>query len=150
VSDLFLRLIVAVPAGAMTRMLAVFGLLPGQAALVALALAGGVFSVRLKATRFVPTLAVSLSYFVTWLFTQQAAQAVAVNPSPWDLVRNTADLFVPFVAPAMGSALGLWYEKWQDSRAQQEQEQEVTEEALLAEKLPEVPAHMKYDLSDLE
>ncbi|MDX1984153.1 MAG: hypothetical protein SFV51_28015 [Bryobacteraceae bacterium] len=140
----------AVLAGAMTRMLVAFGVFPTQAALLALAGAAGFLSARLKATRFVVPLITSIAYFATWMFTQNPEQAVAVNPGPWDLARNSADLFIPFVAPALGSAFGLWLERWKDSRAQAELDKEVTEESLLAEKLPEVPQHLKYDLSDLE
>lgn len=133
----------------MARMLAVFGLLPLQAAILVLGVSSGALSARLKGARVAVPLVISLAYTAVWFFTQNSEKAIEVNPTPWDLTFNTIELLVPFAAPSIGAAIGQWWEKWQDSRAA-EIDKEVTEESLLAEKLPEIPAHLRYDLSDLD
>ncbi len=147
VADLALRIIVSLAAGAMVRMLSVFGLLPLAFAIILLGVIAAVMSKGLKATRFTVVLSTSASYFVAWYFTQKPVpEGVQVNPETFDLVKNSLEVFAPFLTPVIGSAIMLVIEK---QRTSDPVEEEITEESLLAEKLPEIPARDLYpELSD--
>lgn len=133
----------------MVRMLSVFRILPPMAAVIVLGAIGAALSMRLKALRFLVVLAVSVSYFAAWWLTQPAVPVEAVsNPSPWDLAMASLEVFSPFLTPAIGSGIALAIEK---QKRDEPVEEEITEESLLAEKLPDPqPRDLYYDLTDSE
>jgi hypothetical protein len=149
VADLALRVLVSIAAGAMLRMLSVFGVIPMPFAVVMLAVVGAFFSKGLQAARFMVVVATSGSYFVAWLYTQSPASAqVMENPDFFDLVRGGIEVFAPFLTPVIGSGIMLAIEK---HRRGEPVEEEITEDSLLSEKLPEVPERdMYYNLGDSE
>lgn len=133
----------------MLRMLVVFGILPAPFAITMLMVVGAFFSKGLKSSRFLVAVGTSLSYFVTWYYTQPVPTGEVIeNPDFFELVRGGVEVFAPFLTPALGSAIMLAVEK---QRRTDPVEDEITEESLLAEKLPEVPARdLYYNLSDSE
>lgn len=147
-ADLALRILVALGAGAMLRMLSLFGLLPSFIAVLILGGIGAALSKGLKTSRFAVVLAASVSYFVAWYLTQPAApEGPTTNPAAWDLVWNSLEVFAPFLTPVVGSGLMLILEN-QGSTG--DLHEEITEESLLAEAIPQPPPRDPYDLSDLD
>jgi len=133
--DILLRIGVALAAGAMLRMLVVFSL-PWAISVLCLIAAGAVLSYKLVASRVFVVLSLSLGNFLTFLMTRSAGSGdVTDNPSAAMLAMNSAATFLPFAMPALGSILVMQYEKRQAKLAAETQE--LTEEALLAEVMPQ-------------
>ena len=134
--EVFLRIGVAFAAGAMLRMLVVFGL-PSAISMAALAVAGALLSYKLIASRIFVVICVSLGHFLAFLMTRDAGLTDATdNPSAILLAMNATAIFLPLAMPALGSMVLMQYEKRQAKLAAETKE--LTEEALLAEALPQV------------
>ncbi len=148
-ADLALRLLVSLAAGAMMRMLAVFGVLPVPFALLMLGVVAAFLSKGLQAVRFLVVVSTSLSYFAAWYFTQPEAAPQALDtPDFYAVVRGGVEAFAPFVTPVVGSVIMLAIER---QRRTDPVEEEITEESLLAEELPQVPDRdLYYNLTDSE
>ncbi|MBL8179943.1 MAG: hypothetical protein JNK48_35010 [Bryobacterales bacterium] len=142
--DVLLRIGVALAAGALFRMLVVFGL-PSLLSMVALAVAGAALSYRLVASRVFVVLSLSVGNLITYLMTQSAsAGELTENPSTILLAMNSAALFLPLAMPAFGSMLLMQYEKRSEKAAAETKE--LTVESLLAEKVPQATAtEIDYD-----
>ena len=136
--DVLLRIGVALAAGAMFRMLVVFGI-PAMISILGLAIAGAALSHKLVASRIFVVLSLSLGHFLTFLMTRSAGGGEATdNPSGFLLAANATAIFLPLAMPALGSMLLMQYEKRQAKLAAEVKE--ITEESLLAEALPTTPA----------
>ncbi|MBI3682107.1 MAG: hypothetical protein HY235_17130 [Acidobacteria bacterium] len=144
-TELLLRLGIAFAAGALMRMLQLFGL-PWPLIWAVLGVAGGFLSWRLVASRLFVVLLIPAGYFVAFLNTQETAAAPAEDSLAWTLVWNAIQLFVPLALPALGSMVALKYEQ----RREEQKEPEITEESLLAEKIPQAPVELSYELEDLD
>lgn len=145
--EVLIRIAIAAAAGALMRMLQVFGW-PDALALGGMFVAGAVMSWRLEASRLFAVLAVSAGHLVAYLCTQNPAAAVVENPATATLIANAARLFLPVALPAAGSIVSLRIElRWQERRSE---EQELTEEALLAEKIPALDPVQSYIPPDLD
>jgi len=131
------------------RMLMVIGV-PWPLAFLGLIAASAVVSWRLIASRVFVVLLVSAGYFVTYMMTLSPEVALAEeNPPFWDIARNSMMVYLPFALPALGSMISLQIEKWIEKRAKDHEE--ITEESLLAEKVPSAkPQDMDYDLRNIE
>jgi hypothetical protein len=143
VSDVILRLAIALAAGATMRMLTVIGV-AWPVALIGLTFVSAILSWRLIASRVFVVLLVASGYFVTYLMTQDpSAATVEENPALWDIAISSMLVFMPLALPAMGSMLSLQYEKRLDRRAKEAEP--ITEESLLNEKVPAKPEEIDYD-----
>src|SRR5262249_47334375 len=115
--------------------------------IVALGILGGLLSYRLMAARVFIVFGFPFAYFVAYVMMPAAAlPGLNDNPSLLLFLRNSALIYLPFAIPALGSMIALLIEKRLDKR---KTEQEViTEESLLAEKIPSVHAsEIDYDLT---
>jgi len=137
VLDVILRLGIATAAGATMRMLMVVGV-PWPIAFLGLIAVSAVVSWRLIASRVFAVLLISAGYFVTYLMTPtpEVVGVIEENPPIWELARNSMLLCLPFALPALGSMIALEVEKRLDKRAKDTEV--ITEESLLAERLPSV------------
>lgn len=142
--EVLLRVGVALAAGALFRMLAVFGL-PAPVCLLLLAAAGAALSYKLIASRVFVVLGIIFGHFVAFLMTHEAGLAdVSENPSAGLLALNSAAIFLPLAMPALGSMLVMQFEKRQARIAAETAE--LTEDTLLAEKIPQVKeVEIDYD-----
>lgn len=150
VLDVILRLGIATAAGATMRMLMVLGV-PWPAAFLGLIAVSAVVSWRLIASRVFAVLMISAGYFVTYLMTQSpevVAETLEENPPIWELAKSSMLLCMPFALPALGSMIALLIEKRQDKRAKESEV--ITEESLLAEKIPTLEPDVDYELRHLD
>lgn len=142
--DVFLRIGVALAAGALFRMLLVFGV-PFVLVMIGLAAAGAALSYRLIASRVFVVLCVSLGNFIAYMMTRDAGVGeITDNPSVVTLALNAVAFFLPPAMPALGSILLMQYEKRQARIAAETSE--LTEESLLAESFPQAKdAELDYE-----
>lgn len=130
------------------RMLMIVGV-PWPLVFLGLIAVSAVVSWRLMASRVFVVMLISGGYFLTYLLTQSPEAVVTVdeNPPIWDLARSSMFVCLPFALPALGSMIALEIEKRQDKRAKDEEV--LTEEDLLAEKIPVLKRdELDYDLRD--
>lgn len=151
--EIALRILVALTAGGLIRMLQVFGILPLSVALAILAAVGGLLSYRLTASRLFVVMSPAVSYFVAFLYTQappDPAMAVDTNPPIFALLMSGLETFFPFAMPALGSWVAYRMEKRMEKKA--DLDKEITVDDLLQEPIPAAPAsELTYDeVSDLK
>lgn len=127
-------------------MLEALGLLPWVLSLLLLAAAGAALSWRQTVWRLFIVLGVVGGHFTTYLMTRRPPPGMIENPSMWSLITGGVQLFLPLAMPALGSMLALKFEQRQAAR----DEPELTEESLLAEKIPQAPPELSYDLQDVD
>jgi hypothetical protein len=143
VSDVILRFAIALAAGATIRMLTVIGV-PSAVAMIGLIAVSAVLSWRLVASRLFVVLLIAGGYFATYLLTPDPTSVpVEENPALWEIAISSMLVFMPMALPALGSMIALKYEKRLDKRAQEQET--ITEESLLKEKIPTAPEDVDYD-----
>ncbi|MCS7023999.1 MAG: hypothetical protein NZV14_04320 [Bryobacteraceae bacterium] len=135
-SEVALRLLFAAVAGATIRMLIATHVVPLLAGLVLLGLLGGVLSWHLDKSRILVVSLMAAGYFLTNRVVQ--TEPVVVKDLGLSLIWALATNFsLPFALPALGSIIGAQLEK---NRQASDKELNLTEEALLAEKIDLTPA----------
>jgi len=150
VLDVLLRIGVALAGGALLRMLHVFGV-PVFATLPMMAVLGALLSYRMDATRLLVVLCISIGHFIAYLSTRVTpVGVVSENPDMTRLAWNALQLFLPWALPSAGSILALRFETRNDASSKdKKQEEEFTEESLLAVRLPYQTAPGVVDVTAL-
>ncbi|MBL8232597.1 MAG: hypothetical protein JNL98_29130 [Bryobacterales bacterium] len=134
-SELAIRLLLAAVAGATARMLIASGLFPALAGMLLLGVLGAVLSWRLDKSRVLVVSLIAFGYFIAYRFTRP--ETVVVKELGLSLFLPLLTNFcLPFALPAIGSLIGVQLEQ---NRQASDAELNLTEEALLAEKIDLTP-----------
>lgn len=144
IMELALRLLIAGVAGALFRMLQVFGT-PFWLLALLFGVTGAVLSWQLVNARLGVVFVIAVGYFLTFRMTPALAPDTSVDNPILFFFQAIGNLSMPFMFPAIGSMIGMQIEEWRKP----EPDKPLTEEDLLNEPIPTLdPVTVAYEELD--